>query len=275
MPHKALARVVVRMHHDPSFVERVFAEPDAVLGPLGVPAELREALLRTDRRAFAVDPLRRTRLLRTLTAEFPASTTLALAGTRRLASLEAFFEGEGFHGTVQHRGSLAEAFARHLAGLGVGPPQLPDVIRLELELARSRRELARPAPAPPPGTVARAPGVRAGTFDGSVLEVVNACERWLFEIGLLPAAALCDDRPDLPPLPPPRPDAPRHLLVQPGAAGPVLAEPGRVACEAVASLERPLPPAAFVDGAASRGLPKDAARRLLGDLEAAGLVVSS
>ncbi len=277
MSHTALARVVLRMHFDPAFVAAVHRDPEATLAPAGLTAEEREDLLAVDPRAFGVDPLRRTRALRDLVDEYQTSSTLVLAATRRLSSLDAFFSSPLFHDELQRRGSLARAFAAFLRGHAAtpgAPPQLPETIRLEETMARLRREIETPPEPPPRGRYRRAPAVAGLRIDGSTLEVVNAVERWLFEASLVPALALCEDAPGLPPLPPPRPEAPRFLLLSPENGGRIgLAEPGRAAVEALLSLEEPLGENDFADRAAARGLRPDLARRLLGDLLGAGLVV--
>jgi hypothetical protein len=275
--HTALARVVLRMHFDPAFVAAVHRDPEAALEPEGLTAEEREDLLAVDPRAFGVDLLRPARARKDLCDEYRVSSTLVLAATRRLADLDAFFSGPHFHDEVQGRGSLARAFAAHLRGFAGRPglpPQFPDVLRLEETTARLRREIETPPAPPPPGTCRRAPAVAGLRVGGSTLEVVNAVERWLFEASLLPAPALCDDAPGLPPLPPARPGEPRHLLLSPdGEGGIALAEPGKAAVEALISLEEPLPEEDFAARAASRGLRPDLARRLLADLVDAALVV--
>jgi hypothetical protein len=225
MGHRTLERVYVRMLFDPAFVDAVYADAARALAGLDLEPAEREGLVAVDRRSWGHDPLRRYRTLRTLAEEFKASTTLALAATRSLASLDAFFSSEEFHGAVQGRGSLALAFADYLARLDAGSPQLPDVLRLERMLARCRRELDRapspPAPAGPGAPLALAPGHAAGAagrFNANVLEAVNAAERYLFEVGLMPAVALCDDAPRLEPLPPVAAE-PVHLLALPSTSG--------------------------------------------------------
>ena len=277
MSHEALARVTVRMHFDPAFVAAVHREPTAALAGLPLTAEEREDLLAVDPRAFEVDRLRRTRTLRDLIEEYPTSTTLALAATRRLASLDAFFSGPHFHDEVQRRGSLARAFGaflRTLAAHPAAPPLLPETIRLEEAMARLRREIETPPAPPPRGRYLRAPGTAGLVVDGSTVPTVHAVELWLFEAALVPALSLCEDAPGLPPLPPPRPDAPLHLLLSPDEGGRLgLAEPGRVAVEALVSLEEPLDETGFVASAGARGLRPDLARRLLGDLLGAGWAI--
>jgi hypothetical protein len=229
MSHRTLERVFVRMLFDPAFVAAVYADADGALSGLDLEPHERAQLIATDRRAWGHDPLRRYRTLRTLAEEFKASTTLALAATRSLASLDGFFSSDEVHGAVQTRGSLAAAFAafldRLVAEREIGEPQLPDVLRLEALLARCRRELeAAAASGVPSGEIgpetrlALAPGHATGRFNANVVEAINAAERYLFEVGLMPAVALCEDAPRLEQLPEVSPE-PAYLLVLPSSAG--------------------------------------------------------
>lgn len=229
MSYHALERVYVRMLFDPEFVERVYDDPESALDGLGLDAEERAQLTAVDRRAWGHDALRRYRTLRILSEEFKASTTIALAATRSLSSLDAFFSSGEFHAAVQERGSMAGAFARFLARLveerPIGEPHLPDVLALEAMLARCRRDLdARDAPGDLPESIgpesrlALAPGHTVGRFNANVVEALNAAERYLFEVGLMPAVALCEDAPRLEALPP-YSSEPVYLLALPSTSG--------------------------------------------------------
>ncbi len=229
MSHRTLERVYVRMLFDPALVDAVYADADAALAGLDLAPHERAQLTAVDRRAWAHDPLRRYRTLRTLAEEYKASTTLALAATRSLASLDAFFSSAEFHRAVQERGSLALAFADYLARLAVerfpDAPHVADVVALERMLARCRRELEVAGEAEPllssidaRSVLALAPGHAAGRFDANVVEAINAAERYLFEVGLMPAVALCEDAPRLAPLPPVAGE-PAWLLALPSSSG--------------------------------------------------------
>jgi hypothetical protein len=212
MSHRTLERLFVRLLFDPAFADALHADPDATLAGLDVAPNEREQLLAVDRRAWRHDPLRRLRSLRTLFDEFKASTTLALAETRSLAALDAFFSSREFHDAVQHRGSMALSFSDYLGRLAkerrFTQPSFADVLGLESMLARCRREIAAaeapsaPVPLAAGARLGLAPGHAVGHFDANVVEVVNAVERYLFEVGLMPAVALCDDAPRLVGLPP-------------------------------------------------------------------------
>lgn len=228
MSHRTLERVYVRMLFDPTFVAEVYTDAERALADLDLEPHERAQLVGVDRRAWSHDPLRRYRTLRTLTEEFQASTTLALAATRSLASLDAYFSSAEFHSAVQGRGSLAISFATYLERLvaerGVDIPQLPEVLRLERMRARCRRDLDAAPPAAPITTVdaktplALAPGHAVGRFDANVVETINVVERYLFEVGLMPAVALCEDAPRLDALPP-LSGEPTYLLVLPSSSG--------------------------------------------------------
>jgi hypothetical protein len=227
MSHRTLERLFVRLLFDPALVDAMHADPGSVFGALDLDSREREQILAVDRRAWRYDPLRRRRTLRTLVDEFKTSTTLVLAHTRSLASLDAFFSGAEFHACVQERRSIALAFAEFLerlvSRLSPAHAQLSDLLRVETTLARCRRELragtATSGSVEPPEAVLRlAPGHAVGEYNANVIETINAVERYLFEVGLMPAVALCDDAPPLGGLPP-AVDERLYLLALPSATG--------------------------------------------------------
>ncbi len=271
MTHQALHRVTVRMLFDPAFAASVYAGAEVP----GLGTEELGWLRAVDPRAWSVDAVRPERALRGLFDEYKGSTTLVLHHTRSLARLRAFFQSEAFHREIQQRGSMAQAYREHLAGLGQGLPQLPDLLRLEHTLAVCRRERdTTPARLhdPPAGAwVARAPQVGAGQFEGHVLETLNAAEQLLFQIGLLPAMVLADDRPTLS-LPPASPSEPLHLVIRPIDGEPRLVQLGRVVSQTLAELDRPQP-LGRVHKRLSERLGEANAQRLIGDLSRGQLVV--
>ena len=284
MSHRTLERVYVRMLFDPAFVAAVYEDADAALSGLDLEPDERAHLVGVDRRAWGHDPLRRYRALRTLAEEFKASTTLALAATRSLGSLDGYFSSPEFHRAVQQRGSLALSFADFLERLvverSVAEPQLADVIRLERMLAGCRRQLdAAPAVAEPPGAVdarqavAFAPGHAIGRFNAHVVEAVNVAERYLFEVGLMPAVALCEDAPRLEPLPAFAAE-PAYLLALPSASGvslmPVDADYFHLLAQFSAG-PRPLGQAA--EAAVALGVPRDDVDGMIASLLEEGVVV--
>jgi hypothetical protein len=147
MSHHTLQNLVVRMLFDPRFVEAVHADPTRAVSGLELTDAERAQLLGVDRRAWRHDALRVRRTLRTLVEEFKVSTTIVLAETRALASLEGFFSSEFFHRAVQDRGSLGLGFSEFLLdGCRRGAwraPQIEDIVRLEAAIAACRRRLAR------------------------------------------------------------------------------------------------------------------------------------
>ena len=232
MSHHTLQNLVVRMLFDETFVEAVHADPARALAGLVLTEAERAQLLQVDRRAWRHDALRAKRTLRTLVEEFKISTTLVLAETRSLASLERFFATPFFHRAVQERGSLGMGFSEFLLqGSRRGEwkaPQIEDAVRLETAIAQCRRVLAREGSheaAAPPATIddrARvrlAPGFDTGAFQANLISTIQRVEQYLFEMSLMPAMALCDDAPRLPALPPVDRAQKIHLLFGPGATG--------------------------------------------------------
>jgi hypothetical protein len=232
MSYHTLQKLMVRMLFDEEFVEEVYAAPDRALGGLDLTGAERGQLLGVDRRAWRHDPLRRRRTLRTLVEEFKVSTTIILAETRLLASLERFFSGRFFHLSVEQRGSMGLAFAEFLLdGFRRGEskaPQIADVVRLEAAIAGCRRTLARearyeagdlPATISDRTRVRLAPGYDVASFQANVIATIQRVEQYLFELGLMPAMALCDDAPRLPPLPEVDERKKVYLLFSPGASG--------------------------------------------------------
>ena len=88
--------------------------------------------------------------------------------------------------------------------------------------------------------VARAPGVSVGRYSPDALDAIQAAERYLFEVGLVPALALCDDAPRLAlPAPTGRPRAPLGLV--PTLAGITIVELDEELYEAIAAVEGVVP----------------------------------
>jgi hypothetical protein len=232
MSHHTLQKLMVRMLFDEKFVEEVYAAPDRALAGLDLTEAERGHLLSVDRRAWRHDPLRRRRTLRTLVEEFEVSTTIILAETRSLASLERFFSSRFFHGSVEERGSMGLAFAEFLLDGGRRgewrAPQLADVARLEASIAGCRRALARegnyeagdlPATISDRTRVRLAPGCDVASFQANVIATIQRVEQYMFELSLMPAMALCDDAPRLPALPEVDGQKKVYLLFSPGSAG--------------------------------------------------------
>lgn len=232
MSYHTLQKLMVRMLFDDEFVEEVYAAPERALGGLDLTGAELSQLLGVDRRAWRHDPLRRRRTLRTLVEEFKVSTTIILAETRLLASLERFFSSRFFHGSVEERASMGLAFAEFLLdGFSRGEwkaPQIPDIVRLESAIAGCRRTLARegnyeagnlPATINDRARVRLAPGYDVAGFQANVIATIQRVEQYLFELSLMPAMALCGDAPRLPALPEADERKKVYLLFGPGAAG--------------------------------------------------------
>jgi hypothetical protein len=232
MSHHALQKLVVQMLLDDAFVDAIHADADQALAGADLTEAERAQLLRVDRRAWRHDTLRRRRMLRTLVEEFKVSTTVILAETRSLASLEQFFSSSFFHQSIQTRGSLARAFSEFLLDgyqhRHWSAPQIPDLVRLEAAIAACRRRLARegayeatelPTTISDRARVRLAPGCDVASFQANIIETIQHVERYLFELGLMPAMALCDDAPRLTDLPAVDSQKKVYLLFSPGASG--------------------------------------------------------
>jgi hypothetical protein len=213
--HHRLQRALVVALHDPGFAAALRADPAGALAPFGLTAGEQAQLLAVDPRAFTIDGMRRRRVLKAIVEELKASVAIALAGARRLAFLDDFFASPWFRAAVIEDRPLVLALADYLGGALAGgalaSPHLAGVLAIERAQAEARRDRDRE---PPPG-LSLAPGVRLVAADGAALAALQAAERHLFELSLLPHIALCDDRPDL--ALPPAGGAPLHLVVR--AAG--------------------------------------------------------
>jgi hypothetical protein len=179
-PHLAAQNAVVRMLFDPDFAAAVRRDPAAALPEL--PSTLRAQLAAVDERALKLDRLLGRRVLRTLFDELKASTTLYLARTRQLGSLDRFYQSPAFHAAITTSRPLVFAYADFI-----------DALAIERALAEARRSAAPPRD----GRVHRAPGVVPIATTQGELATLQQCEQYLFEVGLMPAVALCTDAPPL------------------------------------------------------------------------------
>jgi hypothetical protein len=290
--HLAAQRALVRMLFDPAFARAVREAPDEVLAHVAPPERAQLAAL--DDRALRLDRLRRLRALRTLADEFKGATTIALAERRALAFLEGFFGSTAFHAAVEERGSMPLAYAAFLAAAEVRTPLFADVLAIETALAHARRAPAaaeqRATLDDPRARVRLAAGVIALDVDGAAMAALAEAERYLFEVGLMPAVALCDDAPRFALRS--RPTGARAYLfaVPLGAAasatGTATSTSGAAEREvslvtvdaALFTVARCLPGAraiaAVLDEAAARGLPRDRARAALTELADGEIIVA-
>jgi hypothetical protein len=211
--HHALQRALVVALHDPGFCRAMRADPDAALAPFGLGDDERAQLLAVDPRAFGIDPLRRRRVLKAIALELQGSMAIALAEAGRFVFAEEFFASSWFRAAViEDRPlvlALADYLAAALAGGAVTSPHLAGVLAIERSQAEARRDRDRPAP---PG-LSLAAGVRLIATDSAALGALQAAERYLFELSLLPHVALCDDCPVLE-LPPREAARPLHLAAR-------------------------------------------------------------
>ncbi|HLU65537.1 MAG TPA: hypothetical protein VKZ63_04650 [Kofleriaceae bacterium] len=237
MSHHGLQRALVVALHDPSFVDAMHAAPEETLAPFGLDAAERTQLLAVDRRAFRVDPLRPRRVLKAISEELKGSLAIALAEARTLALADGFFASPAFRAAIAEDRPLVLALADYLdaalAGGALRSPQLPGVLAIERARAEARRDAHR---AGPPG-LAVAPGVRPLAIPPGALAALQAAERYLFELSLLPQVALCDDRPPLE-LPPVEPGAPLHLVARAGGGEVALTEIPEPLHRTLGALER-------------------------------------
>ena len=232
MSYHTLQKVIVRMLFDAELVEAIYRDAAQALNGLDLTDDERQQLLNVDRRAWRTDALRQRRTLRTLVEEYKISTTIILSETRSIASLERFFPSAFFHATIQERGSIGLSFSEFLLdGHQRGAwraSQIPDAVRLEATIAGCRRTLERegeyqssalPTTISDRMRVKLAPGYAVASFQANVIETIQCVERYLFELSLMPAMALCDDAPRLTGLPEVEQQKKVYLLFSPGAAG--------------------------------------------------------
>lgn len=275
----AAQRAVVRMLFDPAFAAAVRRAPDEVLP--GVEPALRAQLAALDDRALRLDRLRRLRALRTLSEEFKGAATLALAERRSLAFLEEFFCSAAFHQSIEERGSMALAFAEFLAGAcaegRLTTPLLADVLAIEAAVARARREPESPSRPPalddPRARLRCAAGVFPVEVAEGALAALQQAERYLFEVGLMPAVALCDDAPRL------TVDAAAggrlHLVTVPHGGQVSLVTVDAALHVVLRCLPAPRALAAVLDEARARGLERERALAIVRELAADEIVVAA
>lgn len=181
-PHLRAQQAIVRMLFDPEFAAHVRRDPAGALPDL--PSTLRAQVAAIDARALGADRLLRRRTLRALFDEFKGSTTIHLARKKKLAALDEFFASRAFHDAVASARPLVFAYADFLGD---------DASPIERALAEARRMKAPPRD----GRVHRAVGVVAIATTQGALAALQQAEQYLFEVGLMPAVALCDDAPEL------------------------------------------------------------------------------
>jgi hypothetical protein len=233
-PHVAAQQAIVRMLFDPAFAAAVRSAPDATLPSL--PPSLRAQLAAIDPRALKHDRLIGRRVLRTLFDEFKASTTIFLSRTRKISSLDEFFAHEAFVDVIAHDCPLAFAYPRFLISRD---PSLRPVAVIENGLANARRYTTPPQD----GRVHRAPGVCTIATTAGGLASLQQAEQYLFEVGLMPAVALCEDAPALRLDDRARDETPLFLVTVPTDSGHSLVTIDRETHDLLARLPQPMSPA--------------------------------
>jgi hypothetical protein len=148
MSYHQLQRVVVRMLYDPAFVAQIFDDPATALRDEDLTDQEQHWLVESDRRAYAVDPLRRARTLTALIEEFPVSAQHLVQQTGQSVLLDTFFSSPHFHTCIQQRGSLAAAFSEYVLATALQHPPpglaLSPLVQIETTMARLRRQQANP-----------------------------------------------------------------------------------------------------------------------------------
>jgi hypothetical protein len=217
-----------------------------------------------------------------------SSTTLALAECRRVAFLDAFFGSAPFHEAVQGRRYMALAFAAYLEeALWRGELEsrhFAAALGIETAMARSRRllrdarrghdaGLGRVAPGRPGVRWVASPGTLAHFAPAGTLAVVQRIEKYLFEVGQVPALALCDDAPRPEPLPAIDEGAPVPFLLEPQPGGKVdLSEVGEGYAWVITACQRPRDAAELAEGVAPHGIDAAEAQEMAESLQEAGVL---
>lgn len=171
MTTEALQRVVVRMLHDPLLVDALYSGDDNALADAPLSETERRWLVQPDRRAWATDPLRRTRGLQALLEELPAAAAMRLHQGGTFAELDSFFSGPAFHQAIQSGASLAATFASWLAERG---PEVAALAALEGGVARARRRHDGPWLVPGPEQLVVAAHAYPLTLPGGTLALYGA-----------------------------------------------------------------------------------------------------
>ncbi|MEZ4266716.1 MAG: hypothetical protein R3F39_10085 [Myxococcota bacterium] len=211
MSHQALQRVLVRLLYDPAFAAAAFADPDAALAEVALTPAERGWLRDADPRPFRLDPMRRTRTLKALLDEYPASLALVLhAGSQ---DLDAFFSSPAFHDAIQTRQALAPIFGRWLAALSAPHRRTAAVARLEAALSALRRPKT-PGATSVPDHLALPERFALARLPEGTSALYAHVRAHLVALGPNPIEALYQTPPDLGRLPLPSPSATESLLLE-------------------------------------------------------------
>ncbi len=186
MSAEALQQVAVRLHHDPAFVQAVYADPAGSLADEDLSSHERSLLLAVDQRAWLSDPERQSRVLEALRTEFPCTAAwMELHGTNRQTFLD-FFSSDTFHSAIRDQEVLAIAFGTFLESAAEGwAPRAADLAALETDFARARR-LPAAGTGRAQGVVAaaspdwvQAPHIRLRRSPVGSLSLLEGLRRWL------------------------------------------------------------------------------------------------
>lgn len=228
----ALQRVVVRMMYDPTFRERVYADPERALREVPLTPQERQWLVTPAPSAYGADAYRSSRALSGLLEEFPVAGALAVRLPRGLQRLQQFFASPAFHQCVQGRGSMAAAFGSYLGSAALrsrqAPPEMAHIATVETAIAQVRRALSPLAASTEPITaetpLGLAPWVVLLTVHPDTLERYGALLASLRQRGGALVEAVLDTRHRLPRGSAWRGKATEFVLVShiPGSDGPSL-----------------------------------------------------
>jgi len=265
----ALQRVTVRMLFDPGFAAAVFDRPQDALADVAISADELRWLTATDRRAWRLDPLRRSRTLLTLIEEFPVSAATVCSMDGQASRLDAFFSSAHFHEAIQTRLALVGAFGAFIVDADV--PELTPMARIEAAIARCRR--SEESAALPAGHLALAPGYEVLRLPGGTLARFGAIVAQLDATGPTRVEAMLADGFRLRGVETMAPADTQHLLVEPGSDGPGLGELSEALARLLLVASNPVGRSVLLEAAVDLGAGVDEAVELVAELVADGVLV--
>jgi hypothetical protein len=153
--------------------------------------------------------------------------------------------------------------------------QFLDVLTVEAQKAICRRSLEQGSIQLAPREIIRTPGVCTSALNSTVIESMNGIEEYLYELSLIPAIALCDDKPHFPELPTPENQGNFFLLFRPQDEDIAITPVSIVIHDALSELEKPLSRDVFFENMKKRGLASKSCEQLLESLIQEKLVTHS